>query len=90
MDCCYCPVLANVKSGLQASRQQRSQRWRLCAHPALACHRVYHRLESLSTTDDEVAVSREFLDILGRDKLPWLQLVHQLIIVEENMMAGNV
>ena len=30
-------------------------------------------------------VSAEFLAVLGPDKLPYLQLVHQLIVCEENM-----
>lgn len=32
-------------------------------------------------------VSAEFLAILGPDKLPYLQLVHQLIVCEENQLA---
>mmetsp|Transcript_4882 Transcript_4882/g.8921 ORF Transcript_4882/g.8921 Transcript_4882/m.8921 type:complete len:142 (-) Transcript_4882:1693-2118(-) len=48
--------------------------------------KVYRRLESLSIDDDEAQVSREFLQILGQDKLGFLALVHQLIICEENMM----
>ncbi|GFR44775.1 hypothetical protein Agub_g6107 [Astrephomene gubernaculifera] len=49
--------------------------------------RVYRRLESLSVDDDEAAVSAEFLAALGQEKLPYLQLVHQLIVCEENMHA---
>ncbi|KAG2424096.1 hypothetical protein HXX76_014771 [Chlamydomonas incerta] len=47
--------------------------------------KVYRRLESLSIDDDEGQVSAEFLAVLGPDKLPYLQLVHQLIVCEENM-----
>lgn len=49
--------------------------------------RVYHRLESLTPEDDEAEVSKEFLDILGQQRLAYLQLVHQLIICEETMHA---
>ncbi|GFH11762.1 protein kinase domain-containing protein [Haematococcus lacustris] len=47
--------------------------------------KVYRRLESLSLEDDESEVSREFLAVLGQDKLPYLQLIHQLIVCEENL-----
>ncbi|GLC38425.1 hypothetical protein PLESTB_001579500 [Pleodorina starrii] len=47
--------------------------------------KVYRMLESLTIEDDEAAVSAKFLDILGAPKLPYLQLVHQLIVCEENM-----
>ena len=30
-------------------------------------------------------VSREFLSVLGAERLPYLQLVHQLIVCEESM-----
>lgn len=30
-------------------------------------------------------VSQEFLAALGAERLPYLQLVHQLIVCEENM-----
>eukprot|EP00798_Chlamydomonas_sp_ICE-L_P019018 gene19018-25610_t len=46
---------------------------------------VYRRLESLSMDDDEGEVSKEFLRVLGADKLEYLQLVHQLIVTEEQM-----
>jgi hypothetical protein len=45
--------------------------------------RVYRRLEGLTADDDEGEVSTEFLGVLGADKLPYLQLVHQLIVCEE-------
>jgi len=47
--------------------------------------RVYRRLESLSVEDDEDEVSREFLEALGPEKLPYLQLIHQLIVCEVNL-----
>lgn len=50
--------------------------------------RVYRRLESLTQDDDDEAVSREFVSALGPEKLAYLQLVHQLIICEENMHTG--
>ncbi len=50
---------------------------------------MYRRLESLSLDDDEQEVSAEFLAVLGPDKLPYLQLVHQLIVVEEASAAGG-
>lgn len=45
--------------------------------------KVYRRLESLNVDDDEAEVSKEFLNILGQEKLAYLGLVHQLIICEE-------
>ncbi|KAG1653257.1 hypothetical protein FOA52_009202 [Chlamydomonas sp. UWO 241] len=45
--------------------------------------KVYRRLEGLTADDDESEVSKEFLGVLGADKLPYLQLVHQLIVCEE-------
>ena len=45
--------------------------------------KVYRRLESLNVDDDEEAVSKEFLAVLGQEKLSYLGLVHQLIICEE-------
>jgi hypothetical protein len=53
----------------------------------MAC-RVYRRLESLSLDDDESEVSREFLAILGAEKLAYLQLIHQLIVCEENLNSS--
>ncbi|KAG2486399.1 hypothetical protein HYH03_014976 [Edaphochlamys debaryana] len=50
--------------------------------------KVYRRLESLTLEDDEGAVSAEFLAVLGPERLPYLQLVHQLIVCEENMHSG--
>ncbi|KAF5839493.1 kinase-like domain-containing protein [Dunaliella salina] len=47
--------------------------------------RVYRRLESLSVEDDEEEVSHEFLEALGPEKLPYLQLIHQLIVCEVNL-----
>ncbi|GLI70930.1 hypothetical protein VaNZ11_016024 [Volvox africanus] len=47
--------------------------------------KVYRMLESLSSEDDEAQVSAAFLAVLGQEKLPFLQLVHQLIVCEENM-----
>ena len=48
---------------------------------------MYHRLGNLRLEDDEEAVSREFLEVLGHERLPYLTLVHQLIVCEENMHA---
>uniref|UniRef100_A0A7R9V482 Uncharacterized protein n=1 Tax=Chlamydomonas euryale TaxID=1486919 RepID=A0A7R9V482_9CHLO len=45
--------------------------------------KVYRRLESLTADDDEGKVSKEFLEVLGAEKLPYLALVHQLIVCEE-------
>jgi len=42
-------------------------------------------LESLTPDDDEDQVSREFLEALGAEKLPFLQLIHQLIVCEVNL-----
>ncbi|GIL63301.1 hypothetical protein Vafri_17397 [Volvox africanus] len=47
--------------------------------------KVYRMLENLSVEDDEAQVSAAFLAVLGQEKLPYLQLVHQLIVCEENM-----
>ena len=52
--------------------------------------RVYRRLESLSMDDDEEEVSREFLEALGPEKLPYLQLIHQLIVCEVNLNCEQV
>ena len=35
--------------------------------------------------DNEEEVSREFLEALGPEKLPFLQLIHQLIVCEVNL-----
>ncbi len=45
--------------------------------------RVYHRLESLSSDADEVQVAHDLAEMLGEDKMCYLQLVHQLIVCEE-------
>jgi len=50
----------------------------------IAC-RAYHKLESLGPDDDDTAVSQELMELLGPDKVQFLQLVHQLIIAEEVM-----
>ena len=49
---------------------------------------MYRRLESLCADDDEAAVTAEIVAALGAPRLPYLQLVHQLIVCEENMHAG--
>ena len=49
--------------------------------------RVYRRPENLSLDDDEAEVSREFLAVLGPENLPYLQLIHQLIVCEEQLNA---
>lgn len=53
------------------------------------CCRVYKRLESIPTTHDEQEekVAAELADLLGPERMPWLQLVHQLIVCEEVMQA---
>jgi hypothetical protein len=51
--------------------------------PLVLLLRVYRRLESLSVEDNEDQVSREFLEALGQANLPYIQLVHQLIVCEE-------
>lgn len=33
-------------------------------------------------------VSKEFLEVLGAEKLPYLELVHQLIVCEEQWEGG--
>ncbi|KAK9809093.1 hypothetical protein WJX72_009300 [[Myrmecia] bisecta] len=45
--------------------------------------KVYRKIESLSQDEDEAAVAAQLLGLLGADKMPYLQLVHQLIICEE-------
>ncbi|KAG1679536.1 hypothetical protein FOA52_011138 [Chlamydomonas sp. UWO 241] len=52
--------------------------------------KVYRRLESLTVDDDEAEVSREFLSLLGAERLPYLALIHQLIVCEEQWEAGGV
>lgn len=51
--------------------------------------RVYKRLESIPTTHDEQEekVAAELAGLLGPERMPWLQLVHQLIVCEEVMQA---
>ena len=51
--------------------------------------RVYRRLESIPTTHDEEEekVAAELAELLGPDRMPFLQLVHQLIVSEEVMQA---
>jgi hypothetical protein len=61
--------------------------WFLGAAAWQTC-RVYHRLESLTEADDEEIVSQAFLGLLGRERLQFLQLVHQLIVAEELLLAG--
>ncbi len=54
----------------------------------VAC-RVYRRLESIPTSHDEEEekVAAELAELLGPERMPWLQLVHQLIVSEEAMQA---
>ena len=51
--------------------------------------RVYRRLESIPTSQDEEEekVAAELAGLLGPERMPWLQLVHQLIVSEEVMQA---
>ena len=51
--------------------------------------RVYKRLESIPTVHDEQEekMAAELAELLGPEKMPWLQLVHQLIVSEEVMQA---
>lgn len=62
----------------------------MCAekHPTIFC-RVYKRLESIPTTHDEQEerMAAELAELLGPERMPWLQLVHQLIVSEEVMQA---
>ena len=55
--------------------------WNMC--------RVYRRLESIPTSHDEEEekVAAELAELLGPERMPWLQLVHQLIVSEEVMQA---
>jgi len=57
----------------------------------VAC-RVYRRLESIPTSHDEEEekVAAELAELLGPERMPWLQLVHQLIVSEEAMQATFV
>ncbi len=59
-----------------------------CVLCPAASSRVYHRLESLAVDADEAEVSREFLRLLGADRLGYLSLIHQLIVCEENLNAA--
>lgn len=54
-----------------------------------ALGRVYRRLESIPTSHDEEEekVAAELAELLGPERMPWLQLVHQLIVSEEVMQA---
>ena len=56
---------------------------------SFALHRVYRRLESIPTTHDEEEeeVAAELAELLGPERMPFLQLVHQLIVSEEVMQA---
>ena len=62
----------------------------MCAEkqPTISC-RVYKRLESIPTTHDEQEerMAAELAELLGPERMPWLQLVHQLIVSEEVMQA---
>ncbi len=53
------------------------------------CFRVYRCLESIPTSHDEEEekVAAELAELLGPERMPWLQLVHQLIVSEEVMQA---
>ena len=58
--------------------------------PQLSCVlRVYRQLESIPTTHDEEEerMAADLADLLGPERMPWLQLVHQLIVSEEVMQA---
>ncbi len=48
---------------------------------------AYRRLEELQPGEDEAAAARDFSALLG-DKMGHLQLIHQLIVCEENMHAA--
>lgn len=60
-------------------------------HVVTVCNlcRVYRRLESIPTSHDEEEekVAAELAELLGPERMPWLQLVHQLIVSEEVMQA---
>ncbi|MEW5305069.1 MAG: hypothetical protein WDW36_007633 [Sanguina aurantia] len=49
---------------------------------------VYRRLDTLTADDDEAEVSRHFIALLGPTRLPYLQLVHQLIACEEHISSA--
>jgi NIMA (never in mitosis gene a)-related kinase len=48
---------------------------------------AYRRMEALQPGEDEAAAARDFSALLG-GKLGHLQLIHQLIVCEENMHAA--
>lgn len=79
---------ARLRATGQAPTQRpgeiRSAYLKACVSYVVAC-RVYHRLEELTSQDDEEEVSQEFLRLLGTDKLSYVQLVNQLIVAEETM-----
>ena len=66
-----------------SSPQQLLSHW--CADGLCALCRVYKRLESIPTTHDEQEekMAAELAELLGPERMPWLQLVHQLIVSEE-------
>eukprot|EP00873_Tetraselmis_striata_P046474 jgi/Tetstr1/466738/TSEL_011211.t1 len=52
--------------------------------------KVYQLMENVSQEDDENAIMEEIFGTLGVEKMPYLQLIHQLIICEESMHTGRV
>eukprot|EP00955_Chlamydomonas_euryale_P077040 362846-Chlamydomonas_euryale.AAC.3 len=75
------PALSRCACRIRASSRLLHLRLRL---------QVYRRLESLTAEDDEHQVSLEFVRVLGEERLPYLALVHQLIVCEEQWEAGVV
>jgi hypothetical protein len=48
---------------------------------------AYRRLEALQPGEDEAAAGSYFVSLLG-DKLAHLQLIHQLIVCEEQLLLA--
>lgn len=87
---CLICLAADPSCMMRAVARSVNARYTAHTHAALVpwpC-RVYQRLESLSLDDDETQVSQEFLAVLGPERLPYLQLIHQLIVCEENLNFG--
>jgi NIMA (never in mitosis gene a)-related kinase len=50
---------------------------------------AYRKLEELQPDEDEAEATRAFHVLLG-DKMAHLQLIHQLIVCEENMHGSTM
>ncbi|DBB05985.1 TPA: hypothetical protein ACH3X3_009975 [Trebouxia sp. C0006] len=78
--------------GPQASMAHRVEALRVLLEQRLGFDtfmKVYRRLESIPTSHDEEEekVAAELAELLGPERMPWLQLVYQLIVSEEAMQA---